>query len=108
MGNAIGAAGVFPIILYADNATGHYIGLDKLDTIPMSNMGASYWYTAHDDTITGESILNYHPSVVDVGCVSQLSDWTGPISGGGGEIVMTSKDIQLIILVASFLYFSLS
>ncbi|CAF0942337.1 unnamed protein product [Adineta ricciae] len=103
IGNAIDAAGIFPVILYTDNATGHYIGLDKLDPIPMSNMGASYWYTAHDDTIVGESVLKYHPNVVDVGCVSQLSDWTGPISDG--EMIMTSKDIRLILWATFFLYF---
>jgi hypothetical protein len=36
--NAINAAGVSPIILYLDMKTGHYIGLDKLDTIGSSTM----------------------------------------------------------------------
>lgn len=42
IGNALDAAGIFPIILYLDKKTGHYIGLDKLDPVPSSKMGATY------------------------------------------------------------------
>lgn len=44
IGNAIDAAGIFPIIMFTDKKTGDYLGLDKLDTVGSSTMGASYWY----------------------------------------------------------------
>ncbi|CAF1448725.1 unnamed protein product, partial [Didymodactylos carnosus] len=47
IGNAIDAAGIFPIIMYTDKKTGDYLGLDKLDPIPSPKMGATYWYTQH-------------------------------------------------------------
>ncbi|CAF4294278.1 unnamed protein product, partial [Adineta steineri] len=75
IGNAIDAAGVFPIVMYTDNATGHYLGLDKLDTVIGLKMGATYWYLIHDTTVTLTSIATYRPSVVDVNYVSKLSDW---------------------------------
>ncbi|CAF1648425.1 unnamed protein product [Adineta ricciae] len=101
IGTAIDAAGIFPIIMYVDNATGHYIGLDKLDAKPAAKIGALYWYIAHDDTKIGESIPKFHPSVVDAGCTNLLSDWTGI---NNCEAIMTSKNIPKIILLLFIAY----
>ncbi|CAF1178241.1 unnamed protein product [Didymodactylos carnosus] len=79
IGNAIDAAGIFPIIMYTDKKTGDYLGLDKLDPIPIANMGATYWYTTHGETIPRASIEAYHPNVVDGGCVANMNDWIGSV-----------------------------
>ncbi|CAF0965776.1 unnamed protein product [Rotaria sordida] len=77
IGNAIDAAGIFPVILYTDKKTGHYLGLDKLDSMPMPKMGATYWYTDHGKTTARTSIKTYHPNVVEVGCTKDITEWMG-------------------------------
>lgn len=44
VGNAIDAAGVFPIYLYMDYTTLYYAGLDKLDPKTQTGGCASYYY----------------------------------------------------------------
>ncbi|CAF3028946.1 unnamed protein product [Rotaria sp. Silwood2] len=101
IGNAIDAAGVFPIIMYTDKATGHYLGLDKLDPIPAPKMGATYWYTDHGNTISRVSIKSFSPSVVKAGCVVKLSHWAGRWASFGSRV--TPGDAQ-IIFALGFIY----
>ncbi|CAF1164208.1 unnamed protein product [Didymodactylos carnosus] len=79
IGNAIDAAGIFPIIMYTDKKTGDYLGLDKLDPIPSPKMGAVYWYTKHGKTKPKVTIKNYHPTLVEVGCIGNMRDWIGGV-----------------------------
>ncbi|CAF1159990.1 unnamed protein product [Adineta steineri] len=103
IGNAIDAAGVFPIVMYTDNATGHYLGLDKLDTTIGTKMGASYWYLIHDATVTLTSIATYRPSVVDVGCVSKLSDWAGTMSSCATFFKLNNIQIIITMLILTYI-----
>ncbi|CAF1219902.1 unnamed protein product [Rotaria sp. Silwood1] len=96
IGNAIDAAGVFPIVMYTDKTTGHYLGLDKLDSIPSSKMGATYWYTEHGDTIPRVNIKAFSPSVVQAGCVAKLRDWTGPWKNFGNCVKPGDVRIMLV------------
>lgn len=43
-GNAIDAAGVFPVIMFMDSATNFYAGLDKAEPNATKGGGASYFY----------------------------------------------------------------
>lgn len=85
IGNAIDAAGIFPVIMYTDKQTGHYLGLDKLDPIPAANMGATYWYSEHGRTKPKLSIGQFSPSVVEAGCLSNLKEWTGAWKSNASE-----------------------
>ncbi|CAF3357065.1 unnamed protein product [Rotaria socialis] len=101
IGNAIDAAGIFPIVMYTDKATGHYLGLDKLDPIPAPKMGATYWYTEHGNTIPKISITGFNPSVVEAACVGKLNDWTGFSSSFGKRI--TPADFSIVLVVGGVL-----
>ncbi len=101
IGNAIDAAGIFPVILYTDKETGHYLGLDKLDTIVSRTMGATYWYTIHGDTIPRTSIENFHPNVVEASCNTTLSAWLG--IQNNSEITVRFDNIRLLVIFL-FLY----
>lgn len=82
IGNAIDAAGIFPVILYTDQQTGHYLGLDKLDPTPRTRMGATYWYQEHGNTTPIATIAGFHPNVVEVGCAANLTEWMVTKSDG--------------------------
>ncbi|CAF1166658.1 unnamed protein product [Adineta steineri] len=103
IGNAIDAAGVFPIVMYTDNATGHYLGLDKLDTVIGPKMGATYWYLIHDTTVTMTSIATYRPSVVDVNCVSKLSDWAGTMSSCATYFKLNNIQMIITLLILTYI-----
>ncbi|CAF3114957.1 unnamed protein product, partial [Rotaria sp. Silwood2] len=77
IGNTIGTAGVFPIIMYTDKKTGHFLGLDKLDAAPTLKTGATFWFTDHGNTTPRTSIEAYHPNVVEAGCVKTITEWMG-------------------------------
>ncbi|CAF4381850.1 unnamed protein product, partial [Rotaria sp. Silwood2] len=77
IGHTIGAAGVFPIIMYTDKKTGHFLGVDKLDAAPTLKTGATFFFTDHGNTTPRTSIEAYHPNVVEAGCVKTITEWMG-------------------------------
>jgi hypothetical protein len=97
IGNAIDAAGIFPIIMYTDKITGHYLGLDKLDPTPSAEMGATYWYTEHGNTIPRTNILAFHPNAVETGCTADITMWTGVQKNNASTAV--SINIQMVLAV---------
>jgi len=85
IGNAIDAAGIFPVIAYIEKTTGAYMGMEKVDTVGSTTMGSFYWYTRVGDTVSAgmASIKSYSPNVVDVGCAQTFSEWSGNSAIGG-------------------------
>ncbi|CAF3977935.1 unnamed protein product [Rotaria sp. Silwood2] len=104
IGNAIDAAGIFPIIMYTDKKTGHYLGLDKLDPMPMVKMGATYWYTEHGNTTSRTSIEAYHPNVVEVGCIKDITEWMHVEKNG--DIGLRFDYVRIIFAIIVFKYLS--
>lgn len=102
IGNAIDAAGIFPVIMYTDKVTGHYLGLDKLDPVPAAQMGATYWYGEHGTTKPKLSIQRFSPNVVQANCVSKLSDWTGAWTNDSSKL---SSNTSLSMMFVSALLF---
>lgn len=104
IGNAIDAAGIFPVVMYTDKATGHYLGLDKLDAIPSPRMGATYWYIQHGNTTPRVSIENFHPNVVEASCTINMSEWMGIQNHGStflGLYYLCVISLAILIVVSS-------
>lgn len=79
-GNAIDAAGVFPVIMYMDYETGVYVGLDKLDPKSSEDSGTSYWYP---DFVQGvPDFYQFEAGTIDsLGCPGTMAEW-----GAAGNI----------------------
>ncbi|CAF0884634.1 unnamed protein product [Rotaria sordida] len=103
IGHAIDATGVFPIIMYTDKQSGHYLGLDKLDTVLMENMGTTYWYTIHGNTTPRTTIEAYQPNVVNAGCVKSIDEWMGVRNNAGIGLRFQYIRIILTIIVLNYL-----
>ncbi|CAF4891952.1 unnamed protein product [Rotaria sp. Silwood1] len=104
IGHAIDAAGIFPIIMYTDKKTGHYLGLDKLDPEPMQKMGATYWYTDHGDTMARTSIESFHPTVVEAECIKAITEWMGDKTNAG--IGLRFDYVRIMVAIIAFKYLS--
>jgi len=105
LGNAIDAAGVFPVLMYISIDEGYYLGLDKLDTT-IGTGGSSFWYT---ETKGGAPnfALDY-PLSADLGCPGTTEEWLGTSEGegtgggGGASSAAFLKETGKVLLASMF------
>ena len=95
-GNAFDAFGTAPIILYTGVVGGVsvYIGMDRLDSVPTSNPGSSYWY--NKVVLGAPDFTDYNPSLESLGCPGTTFEWQG---GGSNQPPVDKYDFVMIGVV---------